>query len=221
MELEDLKNNWKALTEKEECCESVSVKELEDMIHSKGATQFAKIETSIRVAYMLIMFFWVLQFCLDYFIADFLNRSLPLWLSMVDYGLAAWCSIALLFFVYKVNKIDWHNLPSTQVKDSITKFLSVLKRFRRNYFFCISSLLVSGALGTIYSLYEGITSNIVLKVNNGDNLFLLIYIITSIVIFVSIFFLVRRIYVWLFNLLFGKYMKRLEELNEELNSISS
>lgn len=220
MELEKLKNSWKAMTDQKDCCKSIPKDELEKMIHSKGISQFAKIENGIRVAYILIMSFWVFQFVLDYILSMYIERHIPIWLTMVDYSLALLCSLALLVFVYRINKIDWHNLPSSQVKDSITKFLFVLKRFKRNYFFCISCLLLSGGIGTVYSLYEGINTTVTLKVNNEDNLFITIYILTSIVIFVSLFYFVRRIYIWLFNLLFGKHLERLEELNNELNSIS-
>ncbi|MDC1105367.1 hypothetical protein OAT16_01600 [Prolixibacteraceae bacterium] len=220
MELEDLKNNWKALSEKEDRIEKVSVKELDGIIHTKGVTQFAKIEKSIRVAYILVVLFWILQFALDFFIVYYMHVKLPLFLSIVDYGLAVLCSVALLSFVYKVNKIAWHTIPSSQVKSSINKFLFVLKKFKRSYFFCVFSLLLSGALGTVYSIYESIIEDRNIIVNNGDKLFLLIYIVTSIIIFVTVFFLARRLYVWVFDLLFGKHMTRLEELNEEINTIA-
>ncbi|QZE14330.1 hypothetical protein K4L44_00030 [Halosquirtibacter laminarini] len=220
MELEDLKKNWQSLVKEKEECTGISREQLETMIHSKGTSQFETIEKNIRIAYILLGLFWIIELGLDYFLSSLLNLKLPIWLSFVDYGLALVCSIFLIDFVYKVNKIDWHNLQTSNVASSIEKFLYVLKKFKRNYFFGISCLLISGAVGTIYSMYEEITNHYMRDVNNSNNLFLIIYILMSIVIFVSIFYFVYRIYIWLFNLLFGKHMVRLEELYEELNSIT-
>ncbi len=225
MKFDDLKTIWQQASQQEVESKELSSSEILSLLKKKTWGIVEKLDLNIRLGF-LILFLMLGYLFVDYFVfSPFLLKRIPLHISyyeqleLLDLFVYVIALVCFIVFWVSYRKIDTKNITVLNLKESILHIVGALNLFRKLFYLTLGLFLVCSAVDFFAGLRTGLELGLSMHglslARMTLSFFIFAYAFGTIVLALIVFGYYALVN-WVFNRLYGQYLKKLKATLAEL-----
>ncbi len=215
-----LKSIWKQNSNNKNSTENFSEAEIQNMLRGKTNDIFSKIKRNIKIGMILIFIYTAFSIWTNtssYWKNMEVIKDIPFinYFQIFDALLDSFFIGLFIYFVISFYKIKNEFVLNLSIKESLSQIHTLLKKSRRLFFYWIIGVSISFLSGYFYgSLWQ------LKKMENEGNMLVNLLFVKIIIFMFGLIILagIIALYFFVFNKLYGNYIKKTTRFLEELNN---
>ena len=224
MELNEFKKAWQSATSENKVREKeLDATRINELLRRRGTGILSRLDRSVKIGIWFLVIFFLITLADQLLPSELLfperwkdTVKVPGWINLLEWFVNLILMLSILIFIVRYRRLQVHSLANQDLKSAITKVLSLMDTFKKEFYLAVFILISAIGLSFLSGAQQGFAT---LKLNETPSSYTIAVVAGSMIILLglligSIFYIFHKG----FNLLFGKYrdqlMKSLNELQE-------
>ena len=224
MELNELKRIWQYSESAKDSKADLEASNISNLLQCRSKSILSRLDRSVKIGICFLVVFFLITLAdlllpEELLFSDNLNGSIevPTWINLMEWCVNVILMVSIIHFIVKYHNLKVHSLANQDLQGALEKVLKLLDTFRKEFYVAVLVLDFGIGLGFLSEAYYAFKSIPSQQIPSKLSIVIIAGLILLIccLLIVSIFFVLRKG----FNFLFGKYqeqlIKSLDELREK------